>query len=209
MKMIGTKFRYSYADANPLWEVKSRKGNLYSCYIVDCPDYSGVTKCFSAAEIRSQQNWDRNLNALMNDHDKYYANLKVGQVVHYHNAFGAYVRCEVVRDGVENKLKPIALVGDWSVHSLPRRERNGSIYYGTYASDIINGHLFTPSYTCIYEVNPSKYKHSDPRKLKAIDLSVPEMTEGEKVIATGWKRIEAIKALTDPYKILADIRNTY
>ena len=57
-------------------------------------------------------------NSLGEKTENFYRTLKVGSTVHYHNAFGAYVRCVVVENSEpgQNKsgraLKPLALVVD-------------------------------------------------------------------------------------------------
>jgi hypothetical protein len=196
----GMQFRYCHADSNALWEVKSKKGSgVWLCEIVDEPieigdrtypgDYAGTERVFRSAEIIGAVNMEEMYQELGNQHDQFYAVLTPGQKIHYNNGFGEYVRCEVVEEDGKNKLRPIALVGNWSSHDLPYRRNTGEVYLGYYGEKIKNGDLIEPNYTSIWEANGDKMQSGDPTEMEPIDLSVPEMTEEEEQSAELWKAI--------------------
>jgi len=196
----GMTFRSHYADANPLWEVKKSRGQgIWICEIIDCADYSGVTKPFTREDILRCAAMEDLWNDLGNDHDSFYASLTPGQIIHYNNGFNNFVRCEVVTEDGENKLKPIALVGEWRNHDLPKRHVDGSIDYGYYPSMILGikygseaRESFTPNFTSIHEAKPRE-GDIDPTNLEPLDLSVPPMTDEEKATAAKWQKVAAIR----------------
>ena len=209
--MKGKTFRYPYADANPLWKVvKSRGGNCYVCQVIECYDYEGVQKVFAKEEIETSIERDKMFAAMANDHDKFYASLPVGAIVHYHSGFGNFVRCEVTKD---KKLLPIALVGKWSTFDLPSRHKNGAIRYGHYPEKILKKEVFEPNYSNIYEASKGlQGRHDDPVNMKPIDLNIPEMTEEEAKSAKLWQKVDEVRSLlngetheTDPSELLNDI----
>lgn len=174
----GMRFRWHYADANPEWEVKSSRGQgVWICEIVDCPDYSGAQSPFTMEQIRSAVANNEMFKEMVNDHTKFFENLKVGQIVHYNDGFGKYVRCKVVEGTHEKQfgkhLLPIHLVGDWEAYDLPKRLEDGSISYCYHADKIRNKELFHPNFSNIWEHSK---KGKDPSTMPTIDISVPEMT---------------------------------
>jgi hypothetical protein len=189
---IGTKFHATYADGNPEWVVVSKAGRgAWRCRVTDDADWGGVVKLFSTDEIRRSLAMASFFNESRNKSKGFYGEAKLGSVVHYHNSFGEYVRCEVVlgmtAHSGTNKvkcLKPLALVGDWKSWDLPRRERDGSIYYGHQASSIMEGSCFEPHASNIWE-SPEfdRRGRPNPTKLPALDLSVPDMTPEENEVA--------------------------
>ena len=138
------------------------------------------------------------------DHDSYYASLKVGDIVHYDDGFNKFTRCEV-RDGeysvyggktlTGKYLKPIALVGEQRSSDLPSRMDDGSIYDPT---EMKFNRGMTPHFGNIYE-SPRYAKQGksiDPRGLKPVDLSVPPMTKEEAVKAAYHRTVDfALKIL--------------
>ena len=143
------------------------------------------------------------------EHANFYESLSPGDIVHYCNGFGQYVRCEVVRQDMQNKLMPIALVGDWRPHDLPLRQRDGEIYLNHYPQMIEDRKLFDPNASNIWE---HRQDGPDPRQMKPLDLSVPDMTADEKKVAAKWAKIKAVQKVVqeahsgDPDDILAKIR---
>lgn len=196
----GARFRSVIADCNALWEVKRHLGGgSWLCEVVNEPieihgkkyegEHAGVQKSFLAREISGAMAMATMFTEMLSDHDQYYASLSVGQIVHYNNGFQQYIRCRVVygkdkdgRDG--NVLLPIALVGNWGRHDLPRRMRDGSICLGYHAKQIVENDTFTPNYSSIVE-SPSYRKHGDEptatviAELPPVDLTLPEMTAEE------------------------------
>jgi len=188
----GSKFRSGYADANPEWEVMSKAGrDAWRCRVTDdCPDYSGTVKLFSTKEIKHSLGWSAMFAEAGKQSEDFYASAKLGSIVHYHNGFKQYVRCEVVM-GVsklrgngrtytapEKCLKPIALIGEWRAYDLAQRMADGSIHYGYHAKAILTEDFFNPSASNIYE-NPGfgHRNEGDPRSMPPVDLSVPEMSQ--------------------------------
>ena len=204
----GLQFRYHHADSNPLWEVTGKSGrDVWECVIVDEPveingkiypsDYSGTVKAFFTKEIQGSIGMSQLFEKLADNTNNFYASLKPGQIVHYHNSFNQYVRCAVVVENGENKLKPIALVGEWRDYDLPDRYPDGSIYFPYHVKQVLNGETFTPNDSCIFEA-PGFHRDSklDPRKLEPISLEVPPMTEKEEELAKLWLKIGEIQEIS-------------
>lgn len=189
---IGTKFRSTYADANPEWKVVSQRGgDTWNCVVIDCPDYAGTKKVFGGEEIRASikmsQFWDKSAN----DSENFYQNLMPGAIVHYSNGFNSFVRCEVTKD---KQLIPVALVGEWREYDLPRRCANGEIYYPYHVQKIREKSVFQPHASNVYEYSASLQKqYTNPVNLKPIDLTIPEETLEQKQKANLWKKIEKIQ----------------
>lgn len=191
--LIGKTFRATYCDGNCLWKVIKKLGpQVWLCEIdASDLDYGGTQKSFMTREIEASVNWSKRIDDLLTDHDKFYRDLVPGEVVHYHNGFQQYIRCEVVRRHNQNLLKPIAMVGDWK-HELPRRRHaDGKPTYCYHADKIEKGELFEPNFSNIYEHSPKKFA-VDPRNLPALDISVPEMTAEQEKTAAKWQRIQRI-----------------
>ena len=224
----GMKFRSAYADSNALWEViESRGRGTWLCEIVNEPieidgkiydsDYAGVQKAFLREDILRSVAMANLFETKRQETDDFYANLTVGDIYHYDNGFQNYVRCEVVQEDTEYKLKPIALVGNWRSHDLPRRYRNGDIYYGYYPSKILGKPMsdgkvettFTPNESCIWECSR---KGDDPREMNPLDLSLPDLNPEEQATADKWKLIDTIQRIcgennhNDPQDVLNEIK---
>lgn len=213
-----TTFRATYADSNALWRViRSQGKGTYLCEIVAEPieidghvysgDYVGVQKAFLRTEVLHSLNMQQFWNDIHDDCDKFYDSLRPGQIVHYHNGFGCYVRCEVVLED-QIKLKQIALVGDWQDYDLPKRLPDGEILYSYHAEKVMNQELFRPNATNLWEFKP---EGEDPSKFPVIDLSVPDMTPEQKELADLWSCVNAIRKFldehpNDPRSILESIR---
>ena len=208
----GMQFRSTLADGNPLWEVKRSLGGepiepeeAWLCEVVDEPieidgkvyesDFAGAQQSFLSREILAANAYEDMFKDMRSDHDRFYASLDEGDIVHYNNGFKNFVRCEIVFDADEqkNKLKPIALVGEWRDYDLPKRQANGEVYNGYHVQQIIDGSTFEPNAGCIFEAGTN---HSDdPRSLPPIDLSVPAMTDDEKHEAVRCMLIDEIQGI--------------
>lgn len=182
---IGTKFRSALADSNPLWEVTRKLGrSVWEATVVNEPfeyegrlidsDFVGTTRAFRARDITASLKTEALWAGLRKKHDDYYAGLKPGEIVHYDDGFQAYVRCEVVEDGGENKLRPIALVGEWKSYDLgpdayfPRKIEAGD-------------DLFRPNVSTIYEASgsvASKRAKTNPAELEPIRLTGQQLSLG-------------------------------
>lgn len=203
-----TTFRSVYADSNALWKVLRSKGRgVYLCEIVDEPieidgkmypsDYSGTQKAFLEREIVGSIGMSNLFEGLNQKHENFYDALVPGQTIHYQNGFDNWVRCVVVKDGKENKLKPVALVGEWRSHDLPRRYSDGRVYNGHYADMVLKGELFTPNASNLFEAGCKPRNGVDPSTLSPISLALPEMTAEEKRIAGLWQQVHSIKSVID------------
>lgn len=204
---VGDKFHSAYADGNPEWEVieKRGRGTWIATITPESLDFVGTNKAFTTEEIEGAKAMAALWDDMHDDHDAFFASLPIGAIVHYDNGFNQFVRCEVVASTTTShgrNLKNLALVGAWREHDLPRRMADGSIYNGYHAQQIIDGAVFEPNYTNIYEARPeeegmlrARSATIDPRDLPPIDLSVPDMSEAERVAADLVQLINDIGAL--------------
>jgi hypothetical protein len=197
----GLTFNYGVADANALWEVLNfvSYGHLpdgshdpiWQCGCIEV-GYEGHD-VFRESKIISLANAKKALKEMILSNTVYYKSLRVGDILHYHNGFGQFVRCEVVDEEGSHVLKRNGLVGSWRNHDLPSRTRTGDIQT-PHCSRI--GTTFKPNYSTIYE--SPKYagdKDVNPQELELIDLSVPEMTDAAKAIAESWVAVESVRKL--------------
>lgn len=203
---IGTRFCWSHADANPVWEVlKARGHGTWDCVIVDCPDYAGTKAVFSSEQILGAVAWEESIKKSQDDSNSFFERQVPGTVLHYHNGFSSYVRCLVTED---KKLLPVSLVGEWQKFDLPKRHVDGSIYYGYNAEGIMKKRVFRPHASNVYEYSP---KGLNPISFPPVSLDVPEMTEEQNRIAELWKRVAQVSNIirnhggSDPEKILKAI----
>ena len=121
-----TSFRDSYADGNPKFVVRKDMGNgTYQCISEDDLDYNGIVRYYDSEQIRARVDHATLFDRLDGQRAGFWATRTEGEVLHYHNSRNAFVRGVVVRVDGELKLKPTALVGDWSSHDLPKRRPNG------------------------------------------------------------------------------------
>jgi len=214
------KFRSPYADCNPLWKVISKIGaRAYLCEIVNegvkigntiyPSEFAGIRKAFLTGEITSSLSMEEMFDGLMGDHNRFYAGLHNGQIIHYHDGHNKWIRCEAQLDAKDRrmKLQSIALLGQW--HDLPSRNRDGSINYPYHVKKIMEKELFEPNYSNLYEAFQDKF-NDDPRKMNAVSIYVPEMTPDESVAASLWVAIDKIRSLSNghenPAIILKEIK---
>jgi hypothetical protein len=199
----GMQFRSVIADCNALWEVvRSLGGGAWLCQVVNEPyeidgktyagEYAGHQSSFLSREILSSVNLADLFQGYADEHDRFYASLSEGEIVHYHNGFGQWVRCEAVKLTKKQKLhfdelpagsmalRPIALLGGirergrrstgWFDYEIGRRHPDGTISWGHYPKKIQAGEPFTPNASNLYEASESLRKKGDPRRMKPIDL---------------------------------------
>jgi len=207
-----TTFRHAYADSNALWKVVRKEGeDIYRAYIIDNPDYGGVQDVFDGSVIRGAIQGAALFDELRDRDIAFGESLSEGDIVH-HSEFRcrSYVRCQVVRVDGQNQLRPIALVGQWHNGDLPRRNREGEIFYPHKVQKILEGKPFTPNYSTVYESPDYAYKGEgeNPAEWPEIDLTVPEMTEEEVRTAEAWKLVSQVQGVEDanPFYILDTMR---
>ena len=191
MIKVGTIFHYNYADSTSLWVVKQSRGK--GCWLAEIikepteevADWVGTQKVFGTEEIQRSIDTEKFYEKHANEHSKYYATLKPGQIVHYDNGFEQYVRCVVVFIKNKTELKPIGLIGQWHAFDLPSRNTDGLIHLTYYPKMIAEGETFTPNATCIVESPMYTYRQEREQviKMPLIDLTVPEMTQEQKDVA--------------------------
>ena len=189
---IGTKFRWTNADSNPLWEVKRARGRgTWDCEVVEGPDWVGTVKTFSSEEIRSSLGMAAAWKQSRDESEQFYQNLTPGSIVHYNNGFNSFVRCRVSDN---HELLPFALVGDWREFDLPQRQLDGTVYLGYHAERIVAASPFKPHASNVYE-HRHDARSIDPRNLPAINLDVPPMTAEQEEMAKKYKTLDAIRQL--------------
>jgi hypothetical protein len=167
-------------------------------------EWNGTQKSFMSAEILGSLGMSALFAGIHDENQKFLQSQKPGTILHYHNSFGQYVRQIVVKDGSVNKLKPIALVGNWDKHDLPYRHANGTVCQPYHAKKILSGELYD-SLQCstTYEhptfVKPgTKFNNIDPRKLDPLSLELPPLEGDAKVATELWQLIEQVQAKLNP-----------
>jgi hypothetical protein len=196
---IGQEFRYAVADSNPLWRVtKQVRPGVYEAVCVNEPfevngrsyesDGAGQRRRFTAEDITAAVRHADFWNSLSDEHDAWWAATAIGQILHYHNGFGQYVRGVVVNHEGKHCLQPTALVGNWRPVDLPRRDATGDVAYST------GGHFFDPKFEpwqpssgCMFEhpgfSRPHVRQCQDPTTAEPIDLTFPQPTAEERELA--------------------------
>lgn len=198
--LIGTTFHSVYADGNPLWRVTKKVGPNAWKAVCDDEDWGGTVKLFSTKEIENHKNFEKHIDDVGNEQERFYNSLKVGKTVHYCNGFSQFVECTVVLKDGKKVLQPVALKGNWQKWELPYRQNDGLIHLGYHATKITNRETFTPNYTTILEAPMSAYKqHSvaEVAKLPRINLEVPPMNERQQEVAKITNILRNIMAAMD------------
>jgi hypothetical protein len=206
---VGTQFRSGYADANPLWEVKSARGRgSWNCEIINekividgkeyDDDYAGTKKVFGTEEITRALRMGALFNKFHQQHADFYSSLRPGQIVHHVNHEGSYVRCKVVKKDGQNVLQPIALVGDWPKHELPHRYADGGVYNGYYVDKIIKNETYSPNESQILESPTASWgkrvNKEEVARLPAINYELPAPTKEEQDTAAAWAWKKEVQA---------------
>lgn len=188
----GLKFRSNFADGMSEWTVINKitsdryyanNDNVWVCRIMDeNEDWGGTVKSFFENEIINAINFQNNIDNLFSEQEKWYKGLKANSILHYNNGFDTFVRCKVVVENGENKLLPIALVGNWKEYDLPKIDINGEVNIPYHCNKIFNRETFTPSFTCVYEspVYDARRDRINPANEVPIDLTIPEQTPEQK-----------------------------
>jgi hypothetical protein len=158
--LIGRTVRFSVADGyavyvvwsvSPLVLVHVATGDGYA---ISAAHLRGLTLRDIKALVANEDMWSN----LTDDHERFYASLPVGSIVHYHNSFGRFVRAVRVEGPAGKRLRPIALVGNWPAYDLPRRLPNGDISREHYPDMIESGERFEPHYSNIWEAQDAEGK---------------------------------------------------
>jgi hypothetical protein len=205
---------------------------MWRCVIVNEPveihgktydgDYAGVVQGFTTDQIERTKTLKQAFERGMDDHERFYSTLPVGAIVHYDNGFAQFIRCERVEGPKGKRLRPLALIGNWNDHDLPRRRPDGSVQLGFQAEKIANGDCFEPYYGNIWESYDAKRREwsmrgltasstahlndigrarfaeqryqapFDPTTAEPIDLTPPGLSAEEQAIAAYVKQLTAI-----------------
>lgn len=212
-----TVVQFPVADGYALYAVTSEKPlTLRHIPFGDGYQAAAATiRGLTIADVRHQEAYRQAMQGMAKQNEDWYESLKVGSFVHYDHGFGEYVRCEVVldKDG-KRELLPVALVGTWRSHDLPRRMPDGSIHWGYHAEQIRRRDTMCPHSSNIWECPKyARRGNADPSGLPALDLSIPEMGAKEAERAKLWRKVDAIretlnviKPSTDPAEVLERVR---
>lgn len=178
----GQRFSATYADGLVTWTVQHKVGNGYWECSMQSPDWGSVTQAFHEAVIKSiivQERQQVNSNcAIM----RWVETLDIGAIVHYHDGFNNYVRCEVVKAPFDpdcdtwggKALKKLALVGNWR-QPLVKRLDDGTIYEDYHVRTL--GEVFRPHGSNVWEYPYAPcHKNPDPRQLEPLSTEVPAAT---------------------------------
>lgn len=204
---LGTRFRYTYADGNPTWEITEKRGRgTWIATVIDDLDYEGTTKAFSSEEINASLSLTKYWKKSGNDSNRFFSSLEPGSIVHCDSGFQNYVRCQVTNT---HDLLPIALVGDWKPYDLPSRRADGSIHLGYHAENIKTGKTFKPHASNVYEYR-DKPTDKDPRQWVPVCLDLPAPTAEELATAVKYRKLVRIQEIAQqnetPDNIFAQLK---
>lgn len=190
--VVGTQFRSPIADGLALWEVDRVDDDIARCHVVNerwqipgtdtwCDsDHAGLERPFNVTEIRRTLELDARLRSLLADRKGWWAGVQPGTILHYHDAFGRYLRGVVVDVDGTHEFKPTAMVGLWSQGDVVRVDQYGEAVYGYHAKKILEGSSWQPDAACMFE-HPqfTPRKPGNPATFAAWSLTVPEPTADE------------------------------
>ena len=155
--LVGETVSWPRADGRAIYVItKQRPLTLKHVAIGDAWEADGATiRGFRLKDAKAQVGADRKWKAHVDEraraHKAFYDGMNVRAVVHYHNSFGQFVRCEVVVADVDGSnfkkgdkvLKPVALVGAWRGFDL-----NPESYH---RRNLTEGTLTRPGAQNVYE----------------------------------------------------------
>jgi hypothetical protein len=201
--VTGAIISFQVADGSAIYVVEQKGTSIVLHHVPQGDGYTVNTATIRGIrlpDVRAQVARAQAFNAIFRKTDTFYGRLKVGQILHYDNSFNQYVRC-IVEDGVNKDgergmlLVPIALVGDWKSHDLPKRQPNGSINWGYHVEGIRECRGWQPNEGSIYEARTRRPNDKDPRNMMPLDLTVPAMTPEQERIAIGVSAIEKVHGM--------------
>lgn len=176
--LVGERVKWSAADGYAVYIItKQRPLTLAHVALGDAYQANGATiRGFrlqdAKAQVRADRKWQTYMDEKARAHEDFYAGLSVGDVVHYHNSFGEFIRCKVVVAGENEKghpglvkgekcLRPIELVGAWRSYDL--------LPTSYHVRQIREGEVCKPGHNNVYEADATLQKeHGDPAKMEAI-----------------------------------------
>jgi hypothetical protein len=178
--LLGKKFPIGVADGQAIYEVV--KVGLKNCRVkwVEDNDINpdgyvaviGEEGQLSTDVVLQKVSWEEQMDLHTRQSENWHNSHEIGSVVHYHNGFASYIRCEIVvgpkgheeYEGVAC-CKPIALVGKWSDYDLK--------WDSYHVEKVRTGDLFRPHASNIWEYNPDNrsFHKDDPTKMEALVLA--------------------------------------
>jgi len=184
MSLIGKTFHSTVADASVKFEVVKRAApGIYRCVSRD-PEY-GCERLMDEVSLKAILKSEQITQEAQRRVDAYIASLNVGDIVHYHHVFNIFVQCEVVEGTPKSfntweqygiSLKPIALLGKVKEYDLPKII-NGRVHIPHLSKMVLNGELFTPHPSNIYEYQPDN--KVNPTELEMVSIEIPKLTEAD------------------------------
>ena len=186
-------------------KAKSIHGTRFLSVLIPCldgwglPDDAGLTAARYAVECGAFPLYE----------------IEDGDIIHYHNGFGQFVRCEVVDGGavpiaLVNGVRADGVVADrfgWKQRDLASWTPDGQPHYGYHANQVVTGERPQGSRECwqpsdVWE-NSSRLldEWEDPAFAEPLSIRLPERTEDE--IRAHEARYNAnliVRALSDSSK---------
>ena len=168
---VGELLRWHRADGYAVYMVTCERP-LRLAHVDICDGYTveaALIRGLDLATVRAMVEHERKMRHHLEHANDFYKGLEAGSIVHYHNGFKEFIRCEVVEapddeacvraEKGERCLRPLALVGGWGSYAL--------LADAYHMRMIREGSLFKPSASCIYENPEAKQvrRHEDPRQL--------------------------------------------
>lgn len=165
---VGEALSWPFADGAAIYVVYSERPLiLVHLEIGDAyrlpPSYE---RGINFAEVEAQVADRRDQRASANAAEQWRASLGAGEVLHYHHAFGRFVRCAVVEVGGHNALVPVALVGPWDERDLDPR--------GHWPTKIRERDAWWPHEGNIYEYPAALLRERYPDPGAVEPLAIPE-----------------------------------
>lgn len=212
-KLIGKQFYMLHADSNiRMTVIQKQAPDIYLCASDEDCDYGYIEKLMSASQLKAIIEYDTQMKQLENKEDAWLVALPIGSIVHYHDGFGQYVRCEVITlpknskvfKGWENDgwhkagkaLKAIALVGNYRERDLPRI-LNHEVNIPYNAKRVLENDIFTCHVSNLYEYSSSK-NDADPTNMTPIKIILPTLSAEDLRIG------EIKKAAKEVYGLLSE-----
>jgi len=175
---VGETLRWPRADGYAVYMVTS-ESPLRLAHVDICDGYTvepALIRGLTLRDVRGMVESNRARKQAFAATMDIYNHVAPGDTVHYHDAFGQFVRCEVVvaQDNIEDGilslekgeicLRPVALVGNWRGHDL----RHDSYH----VRRIREGGVFKPNGSCIWEnpKAPCRRRFDDPTGLEPLEV---------------------------------------
>lgn len=140
---------------------------------------------------------------LSKEEREYYLSLKLGDIVHVDHGFHEFIRCKIVEQHGERRLKPIALVGLWKPEKLPHYSPEGEIEWG-YAGLVKRGDTMLSHTIFVYESKGYAYHdpdYPDPKTLTPIAINTPRQTKKQQEDAVFYRAIRDVCEILAPNRL--------